>query len=154
MEAGAPPPPQSSFPGADLSPGPQVQMEAMFSKFAELLGRGLTKTASKITGEIKADLLNLGSRIEFIETKLEHTVIQSSQHSDRLQELHEQLGASLLKIDDLENRSRRYNFRIRGVPESFQDIPAAVQSIIKELLPDIAPHKLELDRVHRALQYP
>lgn len=60
------------------------------------------------------------------------------------------------KIDDLENRSKRYNFRIRGLPESIKDVQAAECSFIKDkgTFPDIPDHCLELDRVHRALQPP
>lgn len=56
----------------------------------------------------------------------------------------------MAKIDDLENRSRRLNFRIRGLPETVTDIPEAVHSLIKSLIPDVRAHKMELDRAHRA----
>lgn len=52
------------------------------------------------------------------------------------------------------NRLRRYNFGIRGLPESEKDVHASVKCLIKSLIPDIAEHRLELDRAHRALQPP
>lgn len=54
-------------------------------------------------------------------------------------------------IDDLENRSRRDNFRIRGLPDPIIDIPVVVQELVKTLIPSIPPHKLESDRAHRSL---
>lgn len=51
----------------------------------------------------------------------------------------------MAKIDDLENRSRLYNFRIRGLPELITDIPDAVNYFIKDLIPVLHPHRAELD---------
>lgn len=51
----------------------------------------------------------------------------------------------------LENRSRRYNFGIQGLPESVKVVHSAVCTLIKDLIPTIPEH-LELDRAHRALQ--
>lgn len=55
------------------------------------------------------------------------------------------------KSTTLEKRARRYNFRGWGLPETITDVPNAVSSLIKELIQDILPHKLELDWAHRAL---
>lgn len=64
------------------------------------------------------------------------------------------MEAQISKIDDLGNRSQRYNFRIRGLPEIVMDVHPAVLSLTQDLIPDIPPRRLELDRVHRALGPP
>lgn len=110
---------------------------------------GLSQTAGKISG-----LQILGSRIETIETKMDATVVRANQNTNRIQDLHNQLKVAMAKIDDLENRSRRYNFRIRVLPETITDIPEAVSSLIKELNLDIFSYRLELDQAHRALGPP
>lgn len=69
------------------------------------------------------DLQALGSRIETIETKMDATIAQGNQSTDCIQDLHNQLDVAMGKINDLENRSRWYNFRIRGLPESITDVP-------------------------------
>lgn len=92
--------------------------------------------------------------MEAMENKLEATVTRTNQNSDHIQVMQEQPDNALSKIDDLENKSRRYNFRVRGLPECVTDITVAVQDLIKGLIPDIQPHKLELDRAHRALGPP
>lgn len=46
----------------------------LFLKLSALLNKGLAATAAKITGEIKADFQNLGSRMEAIENKLDMMV--------------------------------------------------------------------------------
>lgn len=53
----------------------------------------------------------------------------------------------MAKIDDLVNKCRRYNFRIRGLPKSVTDMPAAVSTLIKELIPDIRSYRLELESI-------
>lgn len=58
------------------------------------------------------------------------------------------------RIDDLENRSRRYNFRIRGLPESIIDVILVTHDLMKALFLNIPSHCLELDRVHRSLGPP
>lgn len=139
--------------GGQLSPQPQ-DISLLFNKFAEMLDRGLSLTAARITSDIKSDLQLLGTRIESIETKMDSTIDRVNQNTDRFQELHDQLEGAMAKIDDLENRSRRLNFRIRGLPETVTDIPDAVHALIKHLIPDIRAHRLELDRAHRALGPP
>lgn len=66
--------------------------------------------------------------------------------------LQAQLDQAQAKIEDLKNRSRR--FRVRGLPESVVDVEVAVQALMEELMPDISPHQLEIDRVHRLLTAP
>lgn len=70
---------------------------------------------------------------------------------DRTLPLQDQLDIALSRIDDLENRSRRENFRIRGLPESITDTISVVQDFLKQIIPDIPSHKLEIDRAHRTL---
>lgn len=78
---------------------------SMFLKFSEMLDHGLSSTAAKITGEIKADIQNLGSCMEPTESKLDATVTSATQNTDRIQDLQDQLETALSKIDNLENRS-------------------------------------------------
>lgn len=70
-----------------------------------------------------------------MDNNMDTTIAHTNQNTDCIQDLHNQLEVAMSKIDDLENRSRRYNFRIRGLPESIMNIPAAVNSLIKELKP-------------------
>lgn len=62
--------------------------------------------------------------METIENKLNKTVTATTQNSDHIQILQDQLDVTLSIIDDLENRSRRNNIRIRGLPESITNVPA------------------------------
>lgn len=71
------------------------------------------------------------------------TVTRTNQNSDQINLLYQQL--------EVENRSKRYNFRIRDLPESYTDTQAAVSDLMQTLIPDEPDHKLEVDRADRAL---
>lgn len=122
--------------------------------FSKMLCRGLAQTASQITSIIQADLHHLGARIEAIEAKTDQTVAIANQNTDRIKELHEQLDIAFSKLYDLENRSRRFNFRLRGLPESFKETDKIVCTFIKNLIPDLPDHHLKMGRAHRALRPP
>lgn len=61
---------------------------------------------------------------------------------------------ALYKIEDQENRNRRNNIRIRGLPEATgdDDLLPSVRGIFNGLLGHAADHPLKIDRVHRALR--
>lgn len=64
-------------------------MVERFQKFADLLDRGLAQTAAKITGDLKADFQNLGTRIATIEHKLEETIAATNQNSKHIHTVQE-----------------------------------------------------------------
>lgn len=113
--------------GAGQLPSQPQDIAFIFTKFVEMLDRCLSQTAAKITSDIKMDLQSLGSRIENIENKMDAMIAQANQNTDHIQDLHNQLDVAMAKIYNLENRSRRYNFKIRGLHKSITDISAAHQ---------------------------
>lgn len=58
-------------------------------------------------------------------------------------------------VDDLEDRTRRNNVRLRGIPEatSAQDLRATVVGIFNTLMNKPVSEHVELDRVHRTPGY-
>lgn len=135
-------------------PSTPTDFASLMQTFSTMLSRGLAQNASHITSIIQADLQHLGARIEAVESKTDQAVAMTIQNTDRITELHDQLDIAYSKLDDLENRNRRYNFRLRGLPETFKDTDKVVREFISSLLPDAPEHRLELDRAHRALQPP
>ena len=98
----------------------------LFNRISEMLDRGLAQNAERITRDIRADFQCLGNRIETIEHKLDINIARIDQNADHLLFLQEQLEAAQARIENLENRSRRDNFRVRGLPESIVDVHAAI----------------------------
>lgn len=66
------------------------------------------------------------------------------------------MEALISQLDDFENRSRRANIRIRGMPEATtpRDIIPSMVRVFREILglPDTAP--VEINWAHRALKLP
>lgn len=71
-----------------------------------------------------------------------------------INELIFKLEEAYAKIEDLENWSHLYNIPIRGLPVNTIGLEKAVFILMKDLIPDILPHQMEIDRVHRALTIP
>lgn len=73
--------------------------------------------------------------------------MKSQTHSAHLIEMNRQL-------EDLDNRGRRHNIRVRGIPESVEpgNIVSALQYVFNELLEHQTDTHIDFDRAHRALR--
>ncbi|OCT74389.1 hypothetical protein XELAEV_18033364mg [Xenopus laevis] len=94
----------------------------------ELLQGTLATVTEKITDHEVQELKELGIRTLAVEDK-------------DLQD----------RVEDSENRTRRNNIWIRGLPESMQDLHTEIPFLLSALVPDLSPGQLILDRVHKAL---
>ncbi|CAH2305918.1 Hypothetical predicted protein [Pelobates cultripes] len=87
------------------------------------------------------------------ETKLIALSEITSSHSQDITYLHSKIAALEEGIEDLNNRSRRNNIRVRGLPEivtSYQ-IQATLTDLFKRILPEASAQDLMMDRAHSAL---
>uniref|UniRef100_A0A8C5LVP6 Uncharacterized protein n=1 Tax=Leptobrachium leishanense TaxID=445787 RepID=A0A8C5LVP6_9ANUR len=101
--------------------------------------------------ELSRDVLDLGERTDALETKADDLCLAHNDLVDRhlaLQAAHDSLA---LKVADVEDRSRRNNFRIRGIAEAvtLADLHPYLLELFQVLLPEAAPQDLLLDRAHR-----
>lgn len=76
--------------------------------------------------------------------KVEQTISRANQNTAHIQDLQVQL-------DTLKLMTWRTT---PGLPETVMDTHLAIKSFIKDIIPDIQEHCLELDRAHRALHPP
>ncbi|CAH2285461.1 Hypothetical predicted protein [Pelobates cultripes] len=86
-----------------------------------------------------------------IREKMEETTTAHAAFEDRLEDIEKRLSLHETKITDAEDRSRRNNIRLRGVPEDVgtQDLTAFTTELFGAVLPDIPADMLLLDRIHR-----
>uniref|UniRef100_A0A8C5M4F6 Uncharacterized protein n=1 Tax=Leptobrachium leishanense TaxID=445787 RepID=A0A8C5M4F6_9ANUR len=95
----------------------------------------------------------LESRVQALETAASQTAT-----TDGRRDPAEPLQASPVvtevwrRLDDLENRSRRNNIRVRGARESITDLEAYLAHIFNTILADRVAYPSSFDRAHRALR--
>ncbi|CAH2285059.1 Hypothetical predicted protein [Pelobates cultripes] len=101
--------------------------------------------------EIRLEIQAIGNRTAALEVRVEAVakahndlLIQSSEWGTRLDALE-------VAYEDLINRSRRNNIKIRGIPETRDEGPVQnlVLEIFRPLQPDIPEPRWEIDRAHR-----
>lgn len=104
-------------------------------------------------GMLRTDLQHLSTKV----TPLEEDACDTKQE---LSQIHARLAsqASILRdfqrhLEDLDNRGRRNNIRVRGLPEATQeeDLPSTLQAIFNNILGHPEHQRIKLDRAHRAL---
>uniref|UniRef100_A0A8C5P8X9 Uncharacterized protein n=1 Tax=Leptobrachium leishanense TaxID=445787 RepID=A0A8C5P8X9_9ANUR len=95
----------------------------------------------------------LAARVTALETAPTRTTT-----TDRRMDPAEELQTSSVvaevwrRLDDLENRSRRNNIRVRGVRETITDLDSYLAHIFNTILAERAVHPASFDRAHRALR--
>uniref|UniRef100_K7DZV7 L1 transposable element RRM domain-containing protein n=1 Tax=Monodelphis domestica TaxID=13616 RepID=K7DZV7_MONDO len=103
----------------------------------------------------KDEIQSLRTRIQQLESSdltRQQDTIKQNQKNEKIEENMKHL---IHKTEDLENRSRRDNLRIIGLPEDHDKrkrLDVILQEIIKENCPNILEQegKVEIDRIHRS----
>uniref|UniRef100_A0A8C5QJC0 Uncharacterized protein n=1 Tax=Leptobrachium leishanense TaxID=445787 RepID=A0A8C5QJC0_9ANUR len=106
--------------------------------------------------ELGADVKHLGGRVQDLEEDREAAITQT-QHFEILLSTQATQIASLFRwVDDLDNRGRRNNIRVRGLPEpplgETENIDLTLQTLFNELLQRSHDTPFHLDLAHRALR--
>ena len=115
-----------------------------FEQCVSRIERAYKKEISDFKKDVGARFEDLDATTEGLSTAVKtHDKILNS-HTVMLQQL-------AYQQDDIENRNRRNNIRIRGIPESVdaKALPAAETAIFNQLLQRPKDDPIELDRVHR-----
>lgn len=121
-------------------------VEASFDKKVDPVLKKLEECASRV--------VMLDKRVTEAECRISDSEDTLASHTTKLAEVEGKLEAALDKIDDLENRGRRCNIRIIGLPEGSEG--SNPLSFFKTWLPELlqASFKggsIKLDRCHRSL---
>ena len=99
--------------------------------------------------------LRLDARLAKLCDNFNQALELHTENCDReIQNLHTELNKALDKIDDLENRSRRNNVVIFGVPEGVETNPSNCSDFVSDTLlkfidPDNTMPKIDIQRAHR-----
>lgn len=68
------------------------------------------------------------------------TTVIENHEEDHLTNLKKELDAALLRLEDFENRSRRGNLHLRGIPETITDLTST--ALFQEFVPAIPIDRL------------
>lgn len=112
-------------------------------------------TLSAAIAELRLDIRSLNDRVSNTARVVEdHGMVL--QRSTRKIDAHTlQLRHMNRRLEDMDNRGRRHNLRVRGLPESIEgeQIPQAMTSLFNNVLnrPPQTP-SIAMDKIHRALR--
>ena len=126
--------------------------KADLERFAHTVEKALRQDIA----DLQVDTAHLGGRVETLENQWEETTPALQALTEHCKRQDRRLEALLDQMDDFENRSRRVNIRIRGLPEATgpREIIPTLQGVFKQILGRQAPDYIEIDRAHRALRPP
>ncbi|KAJ1208189.1 hypothetical protein NDU88_003575 [Pleurodeles waltl] len=95
------------------------------------------------------------TRMEEVETRISHLEDEAGSHQVTREAMEKQLEDTQWKLTDLEDRLRRNNLRVLGIPEGLEgsDTHSFMVTLFKEAFPDL--HQWDWDReIQRAHRFP
>lgn len=125
----------------------EYTLQKLFHSFRE----DLQVDFRRMMQDFKTDIQTLVTRTEHIESKMAEFATSHNTLIDSHNALEEEVHRLSNKVLDLEDRSRRNNIRLRGIPESVS--PDQLNPFLTDLLALAMPHRssqdLLIDRIHR-----
>ncbi|KAM4034885.1 uncharacterized protein ACNLHF_021597 [Anomaloglossus baeobatrachus] len=115
---------------------------------------------ARMEASYKAESKSMRGEMQQLNVRMTTSETCSASMSAQLSQQAQTLAAQAIQIenltnllDDLENRGRRNNIRIRGIPESVapQELDASLGRLFNSILDLPRDSHLELDRAHRSL---
>lgn len=134
-----------------------TQEEAPYIR--EMLAELLLKLETSLKKEIATVRVDIGhvlKRVEEMEDRLEEHERRLEGMNMQIRDIQRANRSLLYKLEDQENRSRRKNLRIKGLPEKFgkEELAPALQQLLNPLLDREIMAPLKVDRAHRVARYP
>ncbi|KAM4040915.1 uncharacterized protein ACNLHF_012161 [Anomaloglossus baeobatrachus] len=102
---------------------------------------------------LRANVQKNDSQVQSQANKIQSIQSDVFSHQQSLDAHAQQIHYLTEALDDAENRGRRNNLRIRGLPEEVdsRDLPRVLQRVFNKILDAPPANEIELDRAHRAL---
>lgn len=96
----------------------------------------------------------MGNKIHLIENRMGDMTATVNDLVDAQDHTHYEQQWMKAKMVHLEDRSRRNNVKIRGIPKSIlpHDLNAYARKLISTVLPDLSPMEAIIDRIHHILK--
>lgn len=136
-----------------LTPNSQPSLQDLHS-VAQDIKNTLTAALTAAITDLKIDIQAIAGRVQEVEktttthsTVLRRTCQALDTHTLQLRDMNRHL-------EDLDNRGRRHNLRVRGLPESIEAdrLQAEISSFFNSLLDKPPTTPIGMERIHRALR--
>lgn len=128
---------------------PQLNIDDLRS-----IATDIKNALSSAISELSLDLQAMTGRIQKVEDNniLQQRAIDRIDY--RIDSHNRQLGDMQRHVEELDNRGRHHNLRIRGLPESVENenLPQTVSDVFNDILDNPACSVLSMERIHRALR--
>ncbi|CAH2222452.1 Hypothetical predicted protein [Pelobates cultripes] len=114
----------------------------------------LTTSLTSAVTALRTDMEAQGGRIQALETQALESQHQATAADTALTRQGNMLLALRRQVEDLDNRSRRSNIRVRGVPEGEgpENVEELLTALFLQILRTDAPPNIRFERAHRALR--
>ncbi|KAJ1099999.1 hypothetical protein NDU88_005089 [Pleurodeles waltl] len=122
--------------------------EPVTRTFLESLFGALRTDIATLKQVLAKDMNKLGDRVD----TLDHSGEELAAHQREILELQDRNTDLRSQVEDLENRSRRADIRIKGVllQATGGNLEENTSRLFHHIAQDLAPHKIVIERVHRA----
>ncbi|CAH2323186.1 Hypothetical predicted protein [Pelobates cultripes] len=143
--------PMSSDTGPEDSPPTTQQLKKMLSELTDTIQKNMATQIQTLTADLRKEIIEVSQRTAQIEKRMDDFAEAHNGLADKLHELDTVLHDHAVKMADMEDRSRRNNLRIRGIPESVLNpaLPDYLLDLFQALSPETHPDQLIIDRAHR-----
>lgn len=125
-----------------------ASLTAIFNKLVDKIEKEVHSSTVALSHEIAS----IGNRTDLLKTKHDKLALAHNDLRKDYENLADNFAFMQAQVEDLDNRNRRHNIRIRGVPETITDLMPAVARVFHDLLPDRPLAAFTCDRIHRALR--
>lgn len=130
---------------ASNSSTPQQQLSSKDCEYNPPLSKAdldasLSAVYEKSTNALTQEIANIGSRTDILETKHDKLSLAHSDLWRDYETLADSFSYMQAHVEDLDNRNRRNNIRVRGIPESITELfpagPLLLHIVIQEIRED------------------
>lgn len=135
--------------GIEVSPHPPLNIQDLRTIAADI-----KDTLSAAISELRLDICALYDRVHEVEKVTERHVTVLRRATHRIANHTLQLRDMNRHMEDLDNRGRRHNLRIRGLSKSIEggQISTTIIGLFNDLLNRPPQSAIEMERIHRALR--
>uniref|UniRef100_A0A803JZM3 L1 transposable element RRM domain-containing protein n=1 Tax=Xenopus tropicalis TaxID=8364 RepID=A0A803JZM3_XENTR len=124
---------------------PVDDLKNMIIDLKSTLQADIKQLANDIRKEIQGD------RTAHMETKMAEYAAAHNDLADSHTQLESEMDKLKDKVADLEDRSRRNNLKLRGIPETITppELEAYLKGLLETIMPEAPQTDLTIDRIHR-----